>query len=418
MRIAIIGAGFTGLTAALRLSQKGHKVTVFEKQKNAGGLSGSFGEKNWEWPLEYFFHHLFASDSTVKNLINELGLSNKLFYRQPKTSVFFQGKISQFDSFLSIIEFPYLNLPEKLRTGIVTLYLKTIENWKPFEKISAFDWLGKYYGKKPFEVLWKPLILAKFGKFADQISMAWFWARIKKRSFNLGYLEGGFQTLTDKLIEKIQKNNGKIYFNHNICCSDDLNHDNKFDRVIFTTPNSTFLKIISSLPKGYKEKFSKLKMIGALNLILILKKKFLTDGTYWLNINDQGFPFVAVVEHTNFIDPKYYNGQHILYVGGYYPQNHRYFKMDKTQILKEFLPSLQKINPKFNFQLDAKRYTLYANLHAQPIIPLNYSQLIPSHQTPIANVYLANMQQIYPWDRGTNYAIELGEKIANEIENS
>lgn len=398
MRVAIIGAGFTGLTAGYYLSKKGHQVTIFEKEKFAGGLAAGFKEKNWEWNLEYFFHHLFVSDQSAKNLISEIGLSEKLFYTRPKTSIFYKGKISQFDSPLSLISFPFLSFPNRLRTGIITGYLKLTSDWKSFENISAFDWLKKYYGKKTFEILWKPLLLAKFGDQASEISMSWFWARIKKRSQKLGYFEGGFQVLIDKLVEKIKENGGEIILEKEVKNLKDLKD---FDKIIITTPAEKFLDI--RLPK----------MLGAINLILILKEKFLTDNTYWLNINELGFPFVAVVEHTNFIDKKYYGGNQILYAGGYYPQNHPYFKMTKEQIFKKFLPYLQKINT--NSQLLITNYYLFRNQSAQPVIPMNYSRIIPSHQTPIPNVFLANMQQIFPWDRGINYAIELGEKIANEI---
>ncbi len=406
MRIVIIGAGFTGLAAAYRLSQKGHKVSVFEKEKFPGGLAAGFKEKGWDWSLEYFFHHLFTSDSAAQNLISELGLSSKLFYTRPKTSIFYQGKISQFDSPLSLISFPFLSFPNRLRTGIITSYLKLTSDWKSFENITAFSWLKKYYGKRSFEILWKPLLLGKFGNQAEKISMSWFWARIKKRSQRLGYFEGGFQVLINRLVEKIRDGGGEIYLNQEITSLNDLNHFNKFNRVIITTPTQTFFKK-TKLPE----------MLGALNLILVLKEKFLTGGTYWLNINEPSLPFVAVVEHTNFVDQKYYGGNHLLYVGGYYPQNHPYFKMTKEEIFKEFLPYLQKINPKFN-HLSLVTCHLSHSLDAQPVIPVNYSSLIPPPQTPIPNVFLANMQQFYPWDRGINYAIELGEKIANEIENS
>jgi hypothetical protein len=42
--------------------------------------------------------------------------------------------------------------------------------------------------------------------------------------------------------------------------------------------------------------------------------------------------------------------------------------------------------------------------------------MIPSFKTPLKNVFLANMEQVYPWDRGTNYAVELGQKIARIAE--
>lgn len=414
MRIAIVGAGLTGLTAGLRLSGKGHQVIIFEKEKSPGGLSAGFKEKNWDWALEYFFHHLFPDDRTAQDLISELGISDKLFFIHPKTSIFYRGKISQFDSLISVLTFPHLSPIEKLQTGLVTAYLKLFSNWQSLEKETAVSWLPRFYGQGPFQVLWEPLLLSKFGPKAGKISMSWFWARIKKRSAKLGYLEGGFQVLIDKLTEKIKSQGGRFFFNQEI---KNLKTFQKFDRIIFTIPTAAFLKIVPQLTKEEKIAQEKLGMIGAINLILVLKEKFLKDNTYWLNINESGFPFVAVVEHTNFIDASHYSGNHILYVGGYYPQNHRYFKMTKEQILEEFLPYLKKINSKFNYH-SIINYQLFKNKYAQPVVPINYSRLIPPHRTSIPNIYLANMQQIYPWDRGTNYAIELGEKIADEIENS
>lgn len=406
MRIAIIGAGLTGLTAALRLSQKGHQVTVFEKEKNLGGLAAGFRQKNWQWSLEYFFHHLFTSDNAAKNLISELGLSNRLFYTRPKTSIFISKNTSvnifRFDSPFSLLKFPYLSFPQKMRTGLATLSLKLTNNWSELEKIKAKEGLKELYGQKTYEILWKPLLKSKFGKFYQQISMAWFWARIKKRSTKLGYLEGSFQTLIDELAKKIKANGGQILLNQEITKVKKL--ANNFEKIIITTPAQNFFPEISAPA-----------MLGALNLILILKKSFLKDGTYWLCINEETYPFVAVVEHTNFIDKSHYGGNHILYVGGYYPQNHKYFKMTKEAILKEWLPYLQKINPQFDFSRYVICDTLYANQFAQPVIPLNYSKIILSHQTPLKNVFLANMQQVYPWDRGVNYAIEMGEKIAQLV---
>jgi len=409
MRIAIIGGGFTGLTAALRLSQKGHQVTIFEKEKALGGLAGGFKTKDWDWPLDYFYRHLFPSDATAINLISELGLGKKFFFIKPKTSIFKEGKIAQFDSPFSLLKFPFLSLPQKIRTGLATVYLKISNNWQKLEKVKATAWLKKFYGEKVYQVLWKPLLKSKFGEFFEQIPASWFWARIKKRSSKLGYLEGSFQTFINELAKKIKANGGQILLGHEIKNSHELD---QFDRIIFTTPTSIFLKIMSDkLPEKYQQELDKLKMIGVVYLILTLKESFLKDGTYWLNINDDSFPFVAVVEHTNFVNKSHYGNHPILYVGGYYPQNHRYFKMTKEEILKEWLPYLQKINPGFK-QSSIINFQLFSNLYAQPIVPLNYSKIIPSYQTPVKNVFLACMQQVYPWDRGVNYAIAEGEKIA------
>ncbi len=418
MRIAIIGGGLTGLTAAFRLSQKGHQVIIFEKEKNCGGLAGGFKAKDWSWPLEVFYHHLFPSDKKVKKLLEELGLSQRLFFTNPKTSIYQKGQITRFDSPFSLMKFPFLSFPQKIRTGLATIYLKFTNNWQGIEKIKATSWLKKFYGKKAYQVLWEPLLKAKFVEFYNQIPASWFWARIKKRSPQLGYLEGSFQILINELVKRIKNNKGQIFLNQEIKNFNELTQKGHFDRIILTTPTEIFLKIMKDqLPQSYQQKLKSLEMIGTLNLLFSLKNSFLKEGTYWLNVNETGFPFVAVVEHTNFIDKSYYGGHHILYVGGYYPQNHRYFKMKKEEILKEWLPFLKKIDPQFK-KASIADFQLFAHLYTQPIVPLNYSKIIPPFKTPVKNVFLACMQQVYPWDRGINYAIEEGEKIADEIENS
>lgn len=415
MRVAIIGAGPTGLTAALKLSLKNHQVVIFEKEEFAGGLMAGFKKKGWDWSLEYFYHHIFPSDKEAIKLIHQLGLKESLYFQEPKTSIFKKGRIDRFDSAVSLIKFPHLPLIDKIRAGVMTLFFKISNNWSYLEKFKATEGIKKTYGLKTYQVLWRPLLKSKFGSNYKNISLAWFWSRLKKRSNQLGYLKGGFQVLIDKMVEEIKKNKGQILFNHEIKNFEEIKEFGQFDHIIFTTPASIFLKIMGNkLSQEYQQKIKKMKMIGTVDLILSLKESFLTDGTYWLNVNEEAFPFVAVVEQTNFVKEEHYNNQKILYVGGYYAQDHRYFKMSKEAILEEWLPYLQKINKKFKKSLvtDVK---LSTNAFAQPIVPTNYSKDILAHQTPVKNVYLTNMQQIYPWDRGLNYAIEEGQKIVDEI---
>ena len=416
MKIAIIGGGFCGLTCAYSLQKKDHSVFLFEKESGLGGLGGAFKNKNWEWSLERYYHHFFSSDGHLISLAEDLDIRDKLKFKTPITSVFLENKIFRFDSPKTIFSFPLLSIIDKLRTGATTALLKANPFWKPLEKVSADNFIKKTMGKNSYQKIWQPLLKSKFGSFFNEIPASWFWTRIKKRSFSLGYFEGGNQVLIDNLSENIKKNGGKIFLNHEIKSLDDVNRLGKFDKIVITAPAQTFLKIVPALSESYKNKVQKLKMIGFLNLVFSFKEKFLTDGTYWLNINNASFPFVAVVEHTNFIDPKYYSGEHVVYVGGYYPQNHRYFKMKKEDILKEFLPYLKKINPQFNFELYTLNFELFSNLYAQPIPTLNYSKtLLPSVKTPIPGLFWTSLHHVYPYDRGVNYAIKLGREIADEI---
>jgi len=414
MKIAVIGAGFTGLTAALRLTQAGHKVTLFEKEETVGGLAVGFKNKGWVWSLEKHYHHWFANDSHAINLIKEMGLGEALFFKKPRTDIFIEDKIYPLNSAFDILRLSPLSFSSRLRLGAVSLMLKMIppQMAVSFEKTTAKEWIKKYYGYEIWQKVWKPLLNGKFGPYAEKVNMAWFWARIYKRTFKLGYLGGGYQRLSEKIAEKIKKNGGIVHLG----TSFDPKLIPSFDKVIATTPLSIFVKMFPELPDDYKKKINQIPHLHAFNMLLITKEKILPKS-YWLNISDSKFPFVGVVQHTNFVDSKRYGGQHLTWLVNYLPADHPLLKMKKEEILNKFIPYLKKINPDFDFEKSIIDYDMFLGMFAQPVFPVNYSRIKPDFITPIKNVYLANMDMVYPWDRGTNYAIEMGEKMAKLIVN-
>ncbi len=426
MKIAIVGAGFTGLAAGLYFAKRGHKVVIFEKDSNPGGLAVGVENPKWDWTAEKHYHHFFTNDNSVLSLAKRI--DHKIIVKKPKTSVYLNGKTYQLDSPLKVLFFPELSITQRLRMATVLGFLRYNPFWKLLEKHSTTKALPKFMGKKAYELIWGPQMVGKFGSFSDTISLAWFWARIKKRTTSLAYPEGGFLNFAQHISKEIEKNGGKIYFQTTVLDIDskknpqvsfiDKNGKNKtekFDAIIITLPSFLFLKIAKGLPDTYINSLKKLNGLGAINLVLRLDKKFFNDSTYWLSICDTLFPFMAVVDHGNFMDKKQYNNEHIIYVGKYLPLNHKYFKLTKQQLLEIYNPYLKKINP--NYKKSLIDFEVYKAPFAQPIIPVNYSKIIPSFDTTLKNVYLANIEQVYPWDRGTNYAVELGEKIAKKILN-
>jgi len=425
MEIAVVGGGATGLVAALRLTQKGYRVTVFEKENQLGGLASSFKAEGWDWPVERYFHHYFVSDKALKGLARELKLEKKLFYLEPKTSVYLEDQIFRFDNPQSLLSFPKLNLIDKLRTGLTTLFLKLNPFWQPLQDISAAEFIQKTMGKNTFRLIWQPLLQSKFGAFADQIPASWFWTRLKKRSFALGYFIGGSETLFGALSDKIRENGGQILLGQAVTRIQKTAtgftlylqgqpSKLKFDKVIATVPPADLVKIAPDLSVADKKALNSLKGLGSLCLILSLKESFLTEGTYWLNINDRRFPFVAVVEQTNLVAKKHYQDQTLLYVGGYYPTTHPFFQQNKTALWQKFLPYLKEINPVFDFDRNLLRLWLFKDGYTQPVVLLNQSGKPPPITTSIPGLYWACLHHVYPEDRGVNYAILLGEKVTNE----
>lgn len=421
MKIAIIGAGFTGLSAAYKLLEEGHEVVVIEKEKDPGGLAVGYKEKNWDWTLEKHYHHWFTNDRFVLELAKKI--NHKVIIKRPKTSVLVDNQIFQFDSPKEVLLFPKLSIISRIRMGFALGIIKFNPLWKPLEKINAATFLPKVMGEQGYKLIWEPLFKNKFGKYMYDISLAWFWARLSKRTPSLAYPEGGFLNFANHLVKEIESKGGKVLFSKT---AEKIYEENKpvveienkkyeFDKIIFTLPSYLFLQICKDLPTTYINRFSRLKGLGATNMILRLKKPFLSDGTYWLNICDAQSPIMAIVEHTNFMDKANYSNEHIVYLGNYLSPETDRFKMTKEQTLQLFSRYLIKINPEYKNNLIG--YEFFKAAFGQPVIPRNYSKMIPPFNTPFKNIYLANIEQVYPWDRGTNYAVELGEKIVRFIMN-
>lgn len=424
MKIAIIGGGFTGLSAAYELTKKGHVVVVFEKETYLGGLAYGFRKPNWHWHMEAAYHHLFTNDDAIIGLIKDLGIHNKLIVKRPITATLYKDKQYQLDSPQSLFAFPGLSLFDKCRTATLLGILKINPFWRPLEYLTAEQLCISIGGINAFNTIWKPLLYGKFSHFAPHISAAWLWARIKKRTPSLYYLEGGFHTVVTALETRIQKQSGSFHTDTAVTAIQSVNkkihitygkgsknNHETFDTVLLTIPTPLAAKI-APLPSSYIKTPLTIPHLYAQVLILETDTPILTS-TYWLNVTDQSFPFLAVVAHTNFMDKKYYGNKHLTYIGNYLPSNHENITMTKEQLLKKFTPFIKRLSPTMNYKLRTTNSFLFTAPFAQPVHERNYSQKIPNIQTPLPNVYLANMDSIVPWDRGTNYAVELGQKAAN-----
>lgn len=422
MEIGIVGAGITGLTAAYELGKAGHKVILFEQAPQAGGLSGTFKDERWEWPLEKFYHHLFASDDIVLNFSRELGLGDKIFFPRPITAIWQNGTVNAFDSASAVLRYPYLSFIDKMRVGLVTLYLRLTNNWRPLERVTAHEWLPRYIGPRAYHVLWEPLLANKFGEYYQQVNMAWFWARLHKRTPRLGYYLGGYQTLINAVVDKVRAQGALIHLGTPVLevkdCAPKVglrvaDQEYMFDVVLITTSPQAMLRLSPSLPQDYLAQVGSLRSLGAVVLILALDRP-VTKGFYWINLPHGQFPFLAFVEHTNYQSPAHYGGDHIVYLGDYPAPDAPHMTMSQEEMLQEFLPSLTQFNPQFDPSWVRKSW-LFREEYAQPVPPVNYSQQIPPIRTPMRGLYFASMSHVYPWDRGSNYAVEMGQKLARMV---
>ncbi|MBA4376052.1 MAG: oxidoreductase [Anaerolinea sp.] len=426
-RIAIVGAGFGGLSAAHDLVKAGHQVTIFENAPTPGGLAAGFKEPGWDWSVEKFYHHWFTSDAHMFKLFSELGVESKVMIQSPKTVMFYKGNFYPFDSIISALLYPGLGFGiNKIRFGLVGLYLRLTKNWKPMEKTTVEKWMRKWAGDKVYTQMWEPMVIGKFGeRYARQVNMAWMWARLHVRSTKLVTYQGGFQAFADDFAAKLQTMGVDICYNtpvEKILTEKGRQvslwtnaGDEKFDRVLVTLSPAQMAKMTPQLPENYLKGLLELRSLGAVVLTISLNHPLSREGYYWYNLpKSAGFPFLALVEHTNFLPKEHFGNENLIYCGDYLETDHEYFRLTKEELLERFLPSLKRINPDFELDWVNRAWLTKAN-YAQPVPLINHSENIPAIQTPLNGVYFASMSQVYPWDRGTNFAVDIARKAASLI---
>ena len=391
-------------------------------------------------------------------LIEELGWSDQVLFPRPYTVIYFEGKFYPFDSITSNMPkflLRHYSLIDVARFGLAGVYLRFSSNWKPLEGHTAADWTCRYFGQRVYELFWRPMLVGKFGEDnANTVNMAWLWARLHSRTTRLGTFVGGFQAFMDKLADLLRSRGVEIRLGtavtgirrvdglglkaHGDTESNaaDLGLKSQsdtesllkqtgrdgqlmvetpsgseaFDAVISTSSPALMAKLAPELPRAHSASLEALKSMGAVVLVITLDRQL--TQYYWHNLpKEAGFPFLALVEHTNYMDSKHYGGDHILYCGDYLDPDHEYFSLSKEELLERFLPALTRFNPDFDRSW-VKDTWLWKTAYAQPVPPVNHSQNIPPLRTPLSGLYFASMSQVYPWDRGTNFAVEIGRRVA------
>jgi protoporphyrinogen oxidase len=428
-KVAIIGGGFAGLSAAYHLGKAGVEVTLYEREKTLGGLAGGFSLLGM--PLEKAYHFFYKGDQHLLGLAKELGIGDKASFYKSSTGTYFGGKLYPFMTAKDLLTFSPLPFLDRIRFGVSALYLQFLKNWKPLSRITAYEWLKKWAGPKVTEVIWEPLLRGKFNKYYKEIAMSWLWRRIQIRAVSkdkegemLGYFHGGFVTIVDALSNKINSFGGSIVTEQGIERIEKsdrgavlvVNGERKqFDAVIATVPSPAFARLIdgnAGVTEDYTKKLKSIDYLGA--VVMVFATDQLVSPYFWHNINDSKIPFLVLLSTSALTGTDAFKGKHIYYIGAYVPTEHRYFSQEAEEIMSEWKAGLKTMFPHFD-ESQILEEKLFRFKDAQHIVGTDYIEKIPAYQSPVPHVFLSNFSQIFPDDRGTNYAIEEGKKIATLV---
>lgn len=428
--VVIVGGGFTGLTTAYVLAKQGKRVHVIEADSTPGGLAGVF-EFDDGVRVEKFYHHWFNNDIFVPELVKELGLDGDVILLPTRTGMYFNGRMWKLSTPLDLLRFKALSLIDRIRLGLLVFQVRKIKDWKSIEHLSIREWLEGMCGKSVYKVVWEPLINSKFSVYSEAVNAVWMWKKLVLRGSTrndkggeeLAYFKGGFGRLAEALVSAIRANGGEVTFNtkvngvvadgkHVTAVSTD-NGDVRGDKFLFTPSFPLIADMFQGVAsEEWLAKLRRVKYLG--NMCLVLRLKHSLSDTYWLNVNDPGFPFVGVIEHTNFDTPDNYKGTHIAYLSRYLATQDPVWEYSDEQYLNFALDHLKRMFPNFEKSWIVD-YKVWRSEFAQPVTERDYSQYLPDSKTPYENALISTMAQIYPEDRGTNYAIREGRAIAKQL---
>jgi protoporphyrinogen oxidase len=427
--VAVIGGGFTGLSATLRLLKAGCRVTLFEADDVLGGLASGFdigGQK-----LERFYHHWFNNDRYVVELVKEIGREGEIVERPTRTGMYYAQSFYKLSSPLDLLKFTPLSLVDRIRLGMVVFRARAVKDWKQLERLTAKEWLVQICGERVYKVVWEPLLVGKFGPFADEVSAVWFWKKIALRGGSrssdgrevLAYYKGGFAALADALGAEIRRAGGEIRLKTRLSA---IEADGRrvravtagaermsVDAVLATPALPQIANLLNGhAPPEFIETLRRVRYLANVCLVLELDRSL--SETYWLNVADPAFPFVGIIEHTNFEPPESYGGKRIVYLSKYLSESDPLYRMAKDDLLAFSVPHIQRMFPAFDPSWIVN-YHVWRAPYAQPIMERHYSKIVPGVTTPLDNFFISTMAQVYPEDRGTNYAIREGAAAAEVI---
>ncbi len=429
-RVDIIGAGISGLATAYYLARSTTdlEIRVWEKDEQPGGLAGSFSTERFS--VEKFYHHLFKRDTALQQLIADLDLGPELVWRPASTGAYYMQRPYRLSSPLDLLRFKPLSLVDRLRLGWLAVHARTVKHWEQLDDISARDYIIRTAGPKVYEVVWEPLLHGKFGPHAESVSAAWLWRKLVDRGGSrdskgqelLGYVRGGLGRVFDAIVREMRERGHAVHLGTRVRCFEGgprgierlVTDRGTFDTDVVVgaaqTPQLADL-LPESVPQ-YRDSLRRVQFLANVCLVLTLERSL--SDFYWTNVTDPEAPFIGIVEQTRWADRQDYGGTHLAYVSAYVPGDDPRLSMDAADLLQAYLPHVRRLFPDFDPGVVADMQ-VWSAPYAQPVVEVGYRHVVPEVQSPIENLLVCTMAQIYPNDRQVSNGVEMARKTVATI---
>jgi len=424
-KVIVIGAGVMGLAAAYHAAKAGHAVQVFEAAPEAGGMAAHFNFDGLS--IERYYHFVCKTDKDTFALLRELGIEDRMRWRKTSMGLYTGGRLRSWGNPLALLTFSEISLWSRLRYAWFAFVSVRRERWDSIETESARSWIVRWCGQEVYDKLWKPLFELKFFQYAGNVSAAWIWTRIKRigrsraslMQEELGYIEGGSQTLVDSLCAAIEKLGGQIHLRCPVqkvltkdgCVTGVLTQSGmeSADAVICTVPTPFVTSLVPDLPASLRAKYDAIMNMGVCCLVFKLKRSLTPH--FWVNIGEPNISIPGIIEFSNLREV---GGDTIIYVPYYMPNDFPKFIWPDDDLLQEAFSYLKCINPALQAE-DCIASHVARLRHAQPICEPGFAAMLPPVQTPIRGLQIADTCFYYPEDRGISESVRFGKEMAGRL---
>jgi protoporphyrinogen oxidase len=427
-RVVVLGAGAMGLAAAHCALALRHRVTVLEAAPEPGGMAAHFDLAGLS--TERYYHFVCKGDEPTFALLRELGLGDSIRWRPTSMGYFTHGALHPWGDPVSLLRFPHLSLVEKLRYGLLMFVSTRRDRWDALEHVSARDWIERWCGRRVYDALWRPLFALKFYEYAENISAAWIWTRIRRvgrsrRSLmqeELGYIEGGSEMLVKALVGAIEARGGEVRLGEpatrvlaeggrvsGVETVGGVRHT--ADAVICTVPTPLVGRLVPDLPAEWRTAYDRIQNIGVVCVVMKLRRS--VTPHFWVNVVDPDMPILGIIEFSNLRPTG--TGETVVFVPYYMPAANPLWDRTDQEFVEESMACIARINPAITRE-DRVASHVGRLRHAQPVCPPGFAAMIPPVQTPIAGLQIADTCFYYPEDRGIAESVRLGQAMAHAVE--
>lgn len=425
-RVAVVGGGLAGLSAATFLGRAGVRVDLFEAEDGLGGLARSFDLAGAT--VERYYHFLCLPDRELLDLAGGLGL--RPLWRRTRTTFFHEGRLYPFTSPADLLRFEPITPAARVTMGLETLRWQLVRDWRALDRVPACEWLADRLGEACYRVVWEPLLVSKFGERHREVSAAWIWHRVQRVARSrtsplhpqvMGCFPGGTEPLLRSLEVELLRLGARIELGapvEEVLASERRarglrvsGRELAYDAVVMACPLPRAAALLPGGLEAYRAELERVRFLGVVCVALWLERS--VTQSFWCNIHDSRLELIGAIEMSE-LDPTRGRGGALVYVPFYLPVEAPLYAKEDAALVAQVLDELAEVAPGRRRPV-ARAHAVFRSAYAQPICTVGFGESVPGHRTPLAGLYLVDCTQMYPMDRTLSGTVSIARAAAELV---